>query len=256
MKSTQSIGRTVAVWILSLTLTLSFAVLCSAQDDGPTWILLSEIQVKPEMRQEWQDLQKNEVNPAFKKAGISERWVWETVVGDLRTYYSVIALENFAQLDEPGPLKRALEPERRIVLLQKLSKCINARKRSTIVLRPDLSIEKEQGSPSPLAVVIEVSLLPGKQKAFESLFKSEVLPALRKAGVQEFLASQTVFGGSPTQLTFLSMIPNFAQLDKGPPLVRALGREGAEKLAEKFAGLTSSVNYTIARFNAELSFRE
>ena len=258
MKLTQSIGKTTVLWTLSILLTSSFASWCPGQSDTPparSWVLLSEIHVKPDMRQEWYDLQKNEVNPAFKKAGLSERVVWDTVVGDLSTYYSVVSLENFAQLDAPGAIRRALEPEKRIILLQKLSKCINGRKRSTVLLRPDLSIRPSRREPPRLAVVIDITVVPGKQKAFEHLLRTEVLPALKKAGVHEFMATQTTFGGDPNRWRFLSMIPSFAEIDKGPPLVRALGREGADKLSEKFAGLTSSANYSIARFNTELSFR-
>ncbi len=121
MKLTQSIGKTTALWTMAILLTSSFASWCPGQSDpgvstskeaAPSWVLLSEIHVKPDMRQEWYDLQKNEVNPAFKKAGVSERAVWETVVGDLGTYFSVVSLENFAQLDEPGAIRRALEPGR------------------------------------------------------------------------------------------------------------------------------------------------
>lgn len=258
MKLTQSIGRIITLWTLSILLTSSFANSCPGQSDTPakpSHALLSEIHVKPEMRQEWYDLQKNEVNAAFKKAGVPERAVWETVVGDLSTYFSVVRLEKFAQLDEPGAIRRALEPEKRILLLQKLSKCIDGRKRSTVLLRSDLSIRPERRESSKLAVVIGITVVPGKQRAFENLLKTEVLPALKKAGARELMAAQTTFGGDRNRWTFLSMIPSFAELDKGPPLVRALGREGAEKLEEKTAGLVSSVTYSIARFNTELSFR-
>ncbi len=266
MNLTQSIGKTIALWTLSILLTWSFASRCPGQSEtgsvstskevAPSWVLLSEIHVKPDMRQEWYDLQKNEVNPAFKKAGVSERAVWETVVGDLGTYFSVVSLENFAQLDGPGAIRRALEPEKRILLLQKLAKCINSRKRSTIRLRPDLSIRPSRHEPPKMAIVIDIKVVPGKQSAFEHLLRTELLPALKKAGIREFMATQTTFGGDPNRWTFLSMIPRFAEIDKGPPLVRALGREGAARLDEKFAGLTASANYSIARYNTELSFRK
>ena len=39
-------------------------------------------QVKPDMATEWLAIQKNEVNPALKKAGLASRTMLETVLGN------------------------------------------------------------------------------------------------------------------------------------------------------------------------------
>lgn len=225
-----------------------------ARESEGGWYLVSVVQVKPEMRQEWLDIQKKEVNPAFKKAGVEWRAVWETVVGDLTEYASVTPLESLSDLDDPGPLREALEPEERILLLQKLSKCLDGRSRHISRTRPDLSVMREGAGRPALGVVIRVAVLPGKQADFESVMKNDVLPVLPDGGVRAFLGSQTVFGGNPNEYVFLSVLPDFAELDKGPTLVRALGEEAARARLEKFAGLIDSVEYSVTRFNPVLSY--
>ena len=63
----------------AVALTLAFSTLCAAQAVTPT--LITVTQVKPEMLTEWIDLQKNEVIPALKKAGVKSREVRVGVLG-------------------------------------------------------------------------------------------------------------------------------------------------------------------------------
>jgi hypothetical protein len=51
------------------------------------------------------------------------------------------------------------------------------------------------------------------------------------------------------------MRDSFADLDKGPVLVQALGEEGAQKLLQKLpAGVVVHVERSLSRFMPELSF--
>jgi hypothetical protein len=68
-------------------------------------------------------------------------------------------------------------------------------------------------------------------------------------------AHQTAFGGNTDEWVFVSLIPNLAEIDKGPPLVRGLGPEGMQKLGAKLGEVVASVEYRILRFNTELSYQ-
>ncbi|MGH9323214.1 MAG: hypothetical protein ACRD3V_25440, partial [Vicinamibacteria bacterium] len=49
-------------------------------------------------------------------------------------------------------------------------------------------------------------------------------------------------------------VESFAELDKGSPVMRALGPEGAQAAAAKLAGIVSSSELWVARLIPELSF--
>ena len=73
------------------------------------------------------------------------------------------------------------------------------------------------------------------------------------AGVN-YLVSQTIFGGNGNEYITLTMRDSFADLDKGPVIVQALGPEGAQKLTQKMpAGAVVQVERSIARFVPDLS---
>src|SRR5438128_10661860 len=78
-----------------------------ADAPAPQWSSITIVHVKPDMVADWQDLQKNVVNPALKKAGVKERSIFETAVfGESYEFVVVTPITSFAQYDEPISLLR------------------------------------------------------------------------------------------------------------------------------------------------------
>jgi hypothetical protein len=76
---------------------------------------------------------------------------------------------------------------------------------------------------------------------------------MKQAGIT-YLVSQTIFGGNANEYITLTMRDTFADLDKGPVLVQALGPEGAQKLLQKLpAGTVVNLERSLTRFVPELS---
>ncbi|HSF23385.1 MAG TPA: hypothetical protein VLE20_04090, partial [Blastocatellia bacterium] len=50
----------------------------AAEAPKPEWFSVAMVRVKPDMVAEWEDLQKNVVNPALKKAGVKDRGIFQT----------------------------------------------------------------------------------------------------------------------------------------------------------------------------------
>ena len=76
---------------------------------------------------------------------------------------------------------------------------------------------------------------------------------MKQAGVT-YLVSQTIFGGNANEYITLTMRDTFAELDKGPVLVQALGPEGAQKLTQKLpVGTVVHLERSLTRFVPELS---
>ena len=80
------------------------------------------------------------------------------------------------------------------------------------------------------------------------------MPAMRKAEVEEYLVHQTVFGGDANEYVTIAMFRKFADLDRGSPLVRALGEDGTRALIGKLGPLTRSVERYVIKRNAGLSY--
>ena len=138
-------------------------------------------------------------------------------------------------------------------MITRARKCVDSRRSYVLAARPDMSVVPEETGQPTMAVLIQSSVVPGKQMEYERWVKNEILPALKKAG-SHVLAHQTVFGGDVNRWVFVSMVDNYAAFDKGPPLVRALGREGSQKVLANSAGLRASSEYYVIRYDPELSF--
>ena len=116
------------------------------------------------------------------------------------------------------------------------------------------TLQSFSSTPPPLVTVQTIQLVPGKGQEFASMTASEFLPALKKAGVTDSWMFATTFGGPQGERTIVSPFPNFAALDAGPPIIRALGAEGAQKLNLKRNALTTSSELTVLRLVPDLSF--
>lgn len=227
--------------------------------DAPQqWSSITVVRVKPDMVAEWQDLQKNVVNPALKKAGIKERSVFETAVfGESYEYVVITPITNFAQYDEPmSPLRKSLGDEAWRDYLAKSRRCVVSAHTFGNLARLDLSYMGKMMTmtgPPKLAVVNSISVVPGRGTAFENLVKSDVLPVMKKAAVIGYFVSQTVFGGDGYGYTTVTFVDSFAEIGKGSPFHQVLGPAGAASFFAKFAGVVAHQERSIARFNPELS---
>jgi hypothetical protein len=225
----------------------------------PQWSAISVVRVKPDMVAEWQDLQKNVVNPALKKAGVKERSIFETAVfGNSYEYVVITPITSFAQYDEPvSLLRKTLGEEAFRDYVAKSRRCVVSVQTFGELARLDLSYMDKMATmtaPPKLAVVTSASVLPGRNAAFESLIKTDILPVMKKADVIGYFVSQSVFGGDAMSYTSVVFLNSFAEIGKGSPFLRVLGEAGAARLAAKFAGVVAHQERVIARYTADLSF--
>lgn len=226
---------------------------------APEWSSISVVHVKPDMVAEWQDLQKNVVNPALKKAGVKERGVFETAVfGESYQYVVITPITSFAQYDEPVSLLRKTIGEDAYRDYQaKSRRCVVSVQTFADLARMDLSYMGKMASmtgPPKLAVVTSLSVLPGRAAAFENMVKTEVVPVMKKADVIGYFVSQTVFGGDAWGYTSVIFYDSFAEIGKGSPFLRVLGPTGSAALFAKIGALIAHQERVIARYSPELSF--
>jgi hypothetical protein len=135
----------------------------------------------------------------------------------------------------------------------KAASLVTSVRRFIIRTRPDLSFAAQRAGGPKLAVVHFVDVAPNRNDEYENYLKNDFVPAMKQAGVT-YLVSQTIFGGNGNQYITLTMRDSFADLDKGPVLIQALGQEAAQKLMQKLpVGAVMNLERSITRFVPELS---
>ncbi|MGH9662663.1 MAG: hypothetical protein ACRD96_29200 [Bryobacteraceae bacterium] len=219
------------------------AGLCAAQ---PTRSLVTFTHVKPDMLQEWLDIQKLEVIPALKKAGVTRRTVVQTVFGNVYEFVVVVPFEKYSELEGHGPIPR--------LLAAKLRRCVTGERTFVNLSQPDLAIPTDPKDPPQVMVSSVYRAAPGKRQEYLSFVRTELLPVYRKARIAGFLVSQRGFGSSANEIVLSTYYKQLADINSGPPLVQVLGREAAGKIVAKSADLATLVETVVRRRVNDLSF--
>jgi hypothetical protein len=238
----------------ALALALWFPALCLAQS-APATPARSQVvlvHIKPDMMNEWIDLQKNEVIPALKKAGVKTRTTYRTVFGNNYEFILITPLDKFAQLDGQGPFARALGAEGAARLTAKLSKCTESRQVFIANAQPELS-NGPAGELPTMGVFTRRRVASGKMQEYENFIKSEVLPIYKKADAR-YTVSRRGLGANSNDMVSITWIDKAADLDAGSLVVRTLGPEGTAKLVAKGAGFATLMETVVRRRAPELSF--
>ena len=243
-----------------MVLALSSSTLCLAQSSQPpiTPYVATAIQVKPDMLNEWLDLQKNEVVPALKKAGVSSRAIYATTAGDNYEYVEVRPADKFASLDGPGPLNRALGAEAAARLIAKLRKCLDGQRSWVFEAINELSSLPPPNAPPLVGVSTRVRVAPGRTQDYENFVKTDIVPVYRKAKAEGKIAGYWVtrrsLGANAQDRTLTVYYNKFADLDGGPILVRMLGQAEADRVLAKVSSMRTPVEAVVRRRVADLSY--
>ena len=213
------------------------------------------VRIKADMLNEWIDLQRNEVVPALKKAGIKQRTVWATAVGNSFEYTILTPFEKFALMDGPGPLVAAIGAEAAARLNAKIRKCIEVQRTYMTNRVDDLDIPA--GNALVMRTVVR-RVPPGKAQDYVSFYRADVFPALKKAKAEGKIAGATIAirgaGAQANELTTTEYFNKFADLDAGSPVAAVVGPEANAKINAKGTPLATTVQVIIRRRMADLSF--
>jgi hypothetical protein len=217
---------------------------------APAWLRIDTLQVKPEMWTEYRALERDEVIPALRKAGVQSRAAWITAeFGSTYELVLVRPVADFAEYDSGDTFSRALGPREAERLRERLRRCLLSRDSAAVLQRSDLSLG-ETGR--PFAVVTTVSVAPGRGTEYEDFLRA-TLPEARKAGVV-FGVYQRMYG-QETAWLLVENLDSLRELAQAPGgFFRAFGQENAEARVSKLTGIVTAVERKVFRFDPELSF--
>jgi hypothetical protein len=238
---------------------MGLTVACAGSVQGqenakPSWTLITIFKIRPEMRSEFESMQK-EISAAYKQAGAGSRTVWQDFLGDANTYTAVTSIPNFAAFDGPMPLNKALGQDRADALRKRLSSTITDLRRMVVENKMDLSMVGESYQPLPYAVVAEARALPNRDKEYEGWIKQEFLPAMKQGGIKELYTMRVVFGATGGDYVMVVPVPNMAAIDQGHPAWKMEGgRAAAEKMFARGHDLSEPGEVSIVRYMPEASY--
>jgi hypothetical protein len=256
MKRTLSVALGAVVTVVALA---AVETMVSAQGGAPApavRMLVTTTQVRPGMANDYRAIVQNEVVPANKKAGVPWRWVFQSgpLGGAAGTFVTVTPITGYAQFDGPNAAQRALGTEGAAKLNAKTQAMVASTYFVVQTLQQPLSLQSYSSTAPALAVVQEIDLIAGKGPEFAALITQSYLPALKKAGVTDYLVFTQNFGGAGNHRTIVQFLSKYADLDQPNPIVRALGQEGAQKLGQQRAVLTTKTETFVYRLVPEMSY--
>jgi hypothetical protein len=230
----------------------------TTQQAPPQRTLLQIAQVKPDMIGTFEDLIKNELIPAQKKAGVAYRWTFANgpMGGQGFTFVGVQPITSYAQFDQGPAIQRAMGADWYANYNAKLRATLVSTRSFVQTLRADLSIQSGSPTAPPLAQVQTFQVAPGKGEEFTRIMTSDYLPNYKKAGVKDFWAFAINFGDVPAgQIVTVRSLSKYADLD-GPGLLQKAGLspEAAAQINARRAAVASGVSNTVVRFVPEMSF--
>ena len=212
------------------------------------------VSVKPDMLDEWTDLVKNEVLPAYKKAGIPSVMAMQTALGNGSEFQFVTPLEKMSMLDLPPVLDRALGKEGAARLMAKLRKCTFFSRNYLATVVGSLSNPAPADKSLPIRVYSRYRVTPGKTAEYETYIKTEVLPHYKKAGMAMSFSRRGLGAPAAGEVVIVTQYENFAALEGGPPLRKIMGEEAYAKLQSKATGLRVLTDTIVRRHRPDLSY--
>ena len=239
---------------LTAFLAVGLSSLCIAQQaPAPNRSRVTITKVKPEMLNEWLDLEKNEVIPAQKKGGVKSQTVYATTLfGDGFEYTTITPFEKYAEFDDQAPVVKALGAVGAARLGEKIRKCIVSTTSYVITAQADLSNIPEGTTLSRIATT-RIRMAPGKVDDFLNLIKTDVTPAFKKAKLT-LLVNRRGLGTNGNDVSISVPVDKYADLDGQPSLFKALGQDGVAKFAAKFVGMGAVLETIVRTRVADLSF--
>ena len=184
---------------------------------------------------------------AFKKGGGTVHVVYRNSAGNPFEFLIISAMPNYASLDSNSPYAKGTSEGDLARMAARRAQTIDSVR--TTYERPldDLGFNPPNTRQPSKVLVTRVTVRPEMIDQFMVTVKSELVPALKKAGQASLLARRVEWGGPRNVLTFRSPLGKFAELDGDASLVKALGRDGAAKLGAKLSSMSTSdwVIYTL-----------
>ena len=218
-----------------------------AQDVFP-WIEMTVVGVDPGRVDEFVAAQR-ELSALDGEAGVPWRSVSRTAIfGDTYRFVVMTPLANFARFDGDADADPA-----RAAIISRIRGVITSRTTYALRTTPGLDNPLPDDVEPSLTIVQVVSVAAGREQEYLRVMAEDVLPHFEEAEMHHTSGALT-FGGESGYVHFFH-VPDFAALDQGSPLARALGARGAQEVLGKLSGVVRRSEQWLVRYLPDASFR-
>lgn len=138
-------------------------------------------------------------------------------------------------------------------IINRIRNVITSRQSYAVRTTPSLDNPLPDDEEPTLMIVQIVSIVPGREQDYLRVMATDVLPHFGEAEMHHTSGALT-FGGEGGYVHVFH-VENFAELDQGSPLARALGAEDAQAVTAKLSGVVTRNEQWLVRYLPDLSFR-
>ena len=217
------------------------------QDPAP-WLEMTIVHVDPARVDEFLAAQR-EISALDEEAGVPWRSVGRTAVfGDTYRFVITSPLANFARLDRPGDDDGA-----RAGAVSRIRNVITSRATYAVRTAPTLDNPLPDDETPTLMLVQVVSIAPGREQAYLQVMAEDVLPHFDEAEMHHTTGALT-FGGEGGYVHVFH-VDDFAALDQGSPMARALGAPASLEVLARLSGIVTRSEQWLVRYLPDVSFR-
>ena len=178
--------------------------------------------------------------------------VWLSLTGP-RTYALAVNHKTWAELDAGADPKMKEQEVDLARINMRIGDCAESWHRVIEEVNPDLSLPDSGKMPTMIRVLV-TQVRPDKVNDYLALVKSDILPAVKKSGAKDYSIARGQFGEPSTTVISVLGLNNWADLDGGLGVEKALGKEGFQSFLLKMAPLIVSSQFDIYRFQPNLSY--
>jgi hypothetical protein len=248
------VNRLLAV---ALSISLLLALPLAAQEESsekPVWVQVMVVEVLPDMVEDFENVMLTHWYPAVKRSDVPWVATWRQAgLGKAFTYAFLSPMQTIGELDEDSPIRNAMKGEDYAAMMARLRRCITSLRVEVTLFNAAMSAPMADGVEPKLAVFNVVTVKPDKHREYQKLYADEVLPAMKRLDFPGIYTLVNVLGGDSNKLVHVVLIDNFAHIDKGAPLHRALGREKGDDLAHRLNAFITAEETNLASYLPELS---
>jgi hypothetical protein len=192
-------------------------------------------------------------NAVLAKGGsVAYYSMWLSQTGP-RTYARAQYYKTWAEMDATSDPKMKDQAADIARIGVRITDCTESWHRVIEEVNPDLSLPDSGKVPMMLRVLV-TEVRPEKVGDYLALVKSDILPAVKKSGAKDYSIAQGRFGEANTVMTSVLGFSNWADLDGGLGVEKALGKEGYQSFLAKLMPLIVSSQFDVYRFQPEMSY--
>jgi hypothetical protein len=223
---------------------------------APAMLNVTHYRVKVDHLQEFEEVER-QVAGSYKKAAPTDqfRLVYRATVGNDMEFDVLTPMSKFAERDGENPYNKVTTEQERLTRTARLSQYLEGVETSMDRPMADFTIDTSGVPvPPPWVQLVRVRVKPGSTDGFSAVVKTDLVPALKKAGVKTFSGRRSVFGGNPNDFLFALGFEKWAELDSPFSLPKIMGKEAFDKMEDKLNQMSTIMEETVWRYQADLSY--